>query len=129
MDGPMPEAAKTVAVVGATGFVGRAVVARLTEAGFEDPAEARHRIEGWRSGKARSLRTMAAAEAFEAVFDGVVRQLRKGERVQVPGFGSFAVSKRAARQGRNPKTGETIKIKASKSVRFKVGKELKDKLN
>jgi DNA-binding protein HU-beta len=70
-----------------------------------------------------------AAEAFDAVFDGVVRQLRKGERVQVPGFGSFAVSKRAARLGRNPKTGETIKIKASKSVRFKVGKELKDKLN
>jgi DNA-binding protein HU-beta len=70
-----------------------------------------------------------AAEAFDAVFDGIVRQLRKGERVQVPGFGSFAISKRAARQGRNPKTGETIKIKASKSVRFKVGKELKDKLN
>jgi DNA-binding protein HU-beta len=79
--------------------------------------------------KVEGLTKKQAAEAFDAVFDGVVRQLRKGERVQVPGFGSFAVSKRAARQGRNPKTGETIKIKASKSVRFKVGKELKDKLN
>ena len=70
-----------------------------------------------------------AAEAFDAVFEGITKQLKKGERVQVPGFGSFAISKRAARQGRNPKTGEAIKIKASKSVRFKVGKELKDKLN
>jgi DNA-binding protein HU-beta len=79
--------------------------------------------------KVEGLTKKQAAEAFDAVFDGIVRQLKKGERVQVPGFGSFAISKRAARQGRNPKTGETIKIKASKSVRFKVGKELKDKLN
>jgi DNA-binding protein HU-beta len=49
--------------------------------------------------------------------------------VQIPGFGSFAVSKRAARKGRNPKTGATIQIKASKNVRFKAGKELKDSLN
>jgi DNA-binding protein HU-beta len=79
--------------------------------------------------KVEGLTKKQAAEAFDAVFDGIARQLKKGERVQVPGFGSFALSKRAARQGRNPKTGETIKIKASKSVRFKVGKELKDKLN
>jgi DNA-binding protein HU-beta len=70
-----------------------------------------------------------AAEAFDSVFDTIVKQLKKGERVQVPGFGSFAVSKRAARKGRNPKTGETIKIKASKAARFKMGKELKDALN
>ncbi|HUP21572.1 MAG TPA: HU family DNA-binding protein [Thermoanaerobaculia bacterium] len=79
--------------------------------------------------KVADITKKQAAEAFDAVFDGITRQLRKGERVQVPGFGSFAISKRAARQGRNPKTGEAIKIKASKSVRFKVGKELKDKLN
>lgn len=79
--------------------------------------------------RVEGLTKKQAAEAFDAVFEGIVRQLRKGERVQVPGFGSFAISKRAARQGRNPKTGETIKIKASKSVRFKVGKELKDKVN
>lgn len=70
-----------------------------------------------------------AGEAFDAVFDTIARQLRRGERVQVPGFGSFSVSKRAARQGRNPKTGETIRIRASKGVRFKIGKELKEKLN
>jgi DNA-binding protein HU-beta len=70
-----------------------------------------------------------AADAFDAVFDAITRHLKKGERVQCPGFGSFAVSKRAARQGRNPKTGETIRIKASKGVRFKVGKELKEALN
>jgi DNA-binding protein HU-beta len=76
-----------------------------------------------------SLTKKQAAEAFDAVFDNIVKQLKKGERVQVPGFGSFSVSKRAARKGRNPKTGETIKIKASKAARFKMGKELKESLN
>jgi DNA-binding protein HU-beta len=54
--------------------------------------------------------------------------LEKGDRIQVPGFGSFSVSERAARTGRNPKTGQSIKIAASKNVRFKVGKDLKDSL-
>ena len=70
-----------------------------------------------------------AAEAFGAVFDSIAQQLGSGERVQVPGFGSFAVSHRDARQGRNPKTGATIMIKASNGVRFKIGKELKEQLN
>ena len=70
-----------------------------------------------------------AAEAFDAAIDAISSQLKKGERVQVPGFGSFNVSKRAARKGRNPKTGQAITIKASKNVRFRAGKELKEALN
>ena len=70
-----------------------------------------------------------AADAFEVIIASITKSLKKGERVQLPGFGSFAVSKRGARQGRNPATGATIQIKASKSVRFKMGKDLKDTLN
>jgi DNA-binding protein HU-beta len=70
-----------------------------------------------------------AAEAFEAVFDSIVAALRAGEGAKVPGFGSFSMSERAARKGRNPATGESINIKASKTVRFKVGKELKEAVN
>jgi DNA-binding protein HU-beta len=70
-----------------------------------------------------------AGEAFNAVVESISKALRKGDRVQIPGFGSFTVSKRAARKGRNPATGATITIKASKNVRFKAGKELKDKVN
>lgn len=70
-----------------------------------------------------------AAEAFEAVFDSIVASLRAGEGAKVPGFGSFSLSERAARKGRNPATGESINIKASKTVRFKVGKELKEAVN
>jgi DNA-binding protein HU-beta len=75
------------------------------------------------------LTKKTAGEALEAAIDAVSKALRKGDRVQIPGFGSFAVSKRAARKGRNPATGATINIKASKNVRFKAGKELKDSLN
>ena len=70
-----------------------------------------------------------ATDAFQATIDSISSALRKGERVQIPGFGSFSVSERAARTGRNPATGESIKIKASKNVRFKGGREMKDSLN
>jgi DNA-binding protein HU-beta len=70
-----------------------------------------------------------AAEVLDAVFATISDALRSGEGAKVPGFGSFALSERAARKGRNPATGETIKIKASKTVRFKVGKELKEAVN
>jgi DNA-binding protein HU-beta len=70
-----------------------------------------------------------ATDAFEVIIKSITKSLKKGERVQLPGFGSFSVSRRDARQGRNPATGETIQIKASKSVRFKMGKDLKDTLN
>jgi DNA-binding protein HU-beta len=75
------------------------------------------------------LTKKAAGEALQAAIEAVSKALKKGDRVQMPGFGSFSVSKRGARKGRNPKTGATIQIKASKNVRFKAGKELKDSLN
>lgn len=79
--------------------------------------------------RVEGLNRRQAAEALEAVFATIVDALRSGETAKVPGFGSFSISERAARKGRNPATGEAIKIKASKSVRFKVGKELKEAVN
>ncbi len=67
-----------------------------------------------------------ADKAVNAVFDSIVKGLKKGGKVSLVGFGTFDVRKRKARTGRNPRTGETIKIKASKSVGFKAGKALKD---
>jgi DNA-binding protein HU-beta len=69
-----------------------------------------------------------AGEVFDAIFEHIGKNLATGERVQIAGFGTFTVSERAARQGRNPKTKEAITIAASKNVRFKVGKQLKDSL-
>ena len=69
-----------------------------------------------------------ANEAFESVVEAIVMHLERGERVQVPGLGSFSLGQRAARTGRNPKTGEAISIAASKTVRFKAGKDLKGSL-
>jgi len=70
-----------------------------------------------------------ATAAFEAVFDAITEAVKGGESAKVPGFGSFTLSERAARKGRNPATGQAITIKASKSVRFKAGKELKEAVN
>ena len=81
------------------------------------------------AGGIEGLSKKAAGEACDLVFDTIAKHLKKEERVQVPGFGSFSVSKRAARKGRNPATGASITIKASKNARFKAGKELKDTLN
>ena len=61
--------------------------------------------------------------------DVVTEELKKGEKVQVVGFGTFEVSERAERKGRNPHTGETMEIAASKAPKFKAGKALKDALN
>ena len=70
-----------------------------------------------------------AAEAALGSFVGCVREsLKKSKRLSLVGFGTFSVGKRAARNGRNPQTGQTIKIKASKTVRFKVSQKLKEKL-
>lgn len=71
----------------------------------------------------------AAGKALDATVDAIRTALQKGESVQIIGFGSFGVSKRAARTGRNPRTGEAIKIKASKVPKFTPGKALKDALN
>ncbi len=70
----------------------------------------------------------AAKETLGAVLGTISVSLKKNKKVQLVGFGTFAVSKRGARKGRNPQTGETIKIKASKSVRFKPGLALKKSL-
>jgi DNA-binding protein HU-beta len=70
-----------------------------------------------------------ATAAFEAVFGAITDALKAGESAKVPGFGSFTVNQREARKGRNPATGASITIKASKGVRFKVGKELKEAVN
>ena len=68
-------------------------------------------------------------KALKAVTEVVAEELKKGEKITLVGFGTFEVSERAAREGRNPLTGETIKIAASKSPKFKAGKALKDSLN
>ena len=71
----------------------------------------------------------AANRALEAVFGAVKATLKKGNDVALVGFGTFAVTKRAARVGRNPRTGAAIKIKAAKIPKFRPGKALKDALN
>ena len=69
-----------------------------------------------------------AERAVEAVIEGIKSGLKKGKPVQLVGFGTFKIAHRKARLGVNPKTGEKIKIKASKGVKFSVGKDLKSKL-
>lgn len=70
-----------------------------------------------------------AEKALKAFTDVVAEELKKGEKIQLVGFGTFEVAERPAREGRNPRTGETMKIAASKSPKFKAGKALKDSLN
>ncbi len=69
-----------------------------------------------------------AERAVSLVFEDIVKALRNGDKINISGFGTFAVSERKARTGRNPKTGEAIDIPASKSAKFKAGKSLKDEL-
>ncbi len=68
-------------------------------------------------------------KVYNATFDLYKEELAKGEKVSVAGFGTFKISERSARDGRNPQTGETIHIAASKSVSFKAGNELKSIVN
>ncbi len=70
-----------------------------------------------------------AERAVNALFDDIVGALKQGEKVNISGFGTFSLSTRKARTGRNPKTGETIEISASRAAKFKAGKTLKDSLN
>ena len=78
---------------------------------------------------AADLSKSQAGAALEALLGDITGALSKGERVAIAGFGTFQISERAARQGRNPQTGATIQIAASKNVRFKAGKQLKDAVN
>ncbi len=75
------------------------------------------------------LSKKASAAAVDAFTDTVAKALRKGDKVQLVGFGSFGTVKRAARTGRNPQTGASIKIPASVAPKFKAGKALKDAVN
>ena len=68
-------------------------------------------------------------KALKAFIDVVTDELKNGEKIQLVGFGTFEVSERAAREGRNPQTGKTMKIEACKAPKFKAGKALKDAIN
>ncbi len=75
------------------------------------------------------LSKAAAGRALDCVIAAITKALKKGDTVTLVGFGTFSVRKRSARVGRNPRTGEAIKIKASKAPGFKPGKALKDAIN
>ena len=75
------------------------------------------------------LKKVDAEKAVKAFVDVVTEELKKGGKVQLVGFGTFEVSKRVARDGRNPQTKKTIKIPASNAAKFKAGKALKDAIN
>ena len=79
--------------------------------------------------KVEGITKAQATAAFDAIFDCITDYLKTGDRVQIGGFGSFSVSERAARKGRNPATGASINIPASKNVRFKAASTLKDSVN
>ncbi len=78
---------------------------------------------------AAGLSKADAGRALDGFVGSITKALKKGDTVSLVGFGTFSVKKRAARTGRNPRTGETIKIKASKNPAFKAGKALKDAVN
>lgn len=71
----------------------------------------------------------AASQAIDSMLEGISKSLKKGQKTTLVGFGTFSISKRKARTGRNPQTGETIKIKAKNVVRFKPGTELERTVN
>ncbi|MEW8079727.1 MAG: HU family DNA-binding protein [Candidatus Thiodiazotropha endolucinida] len=71
----------------------------------------------------------AAGRALDGMVDAVTKAMKEGDTLSLVGFGTFSVKERAARDGRNPQTGETIKIKASRIPSFKAGKALKDAIN
>lgn len=78
---------------------------------------------------ASGLSKSQASSAVESVFDSISGALKKGDEVRLVGFGTFSVAKRKASTGRNPRTGEPMKIKASNQPKFKAGKGLKDTVN
>jgi DNA-binding protein HU-beta len=78
---------------------------------------------------ASELKKSEAGRAVDSVFEAIAGALRKGDEVRLVGFGTFSVAQRSASEGRNPRTGEKIKIAASRQAKFKPGKTLKDALN
>jgi len=79
--------------------------------------------------EAADISKAAAGRAVDAVFDGITGSMKKGDSVTLVGFGTFSVGHRAARSGRNPRTGETIQIAEANTPKFKAGKALKDAVN
>ncbi len=79
--------------------------------------------------EAADVSKATATRALDATLENITKELKKGQAVTLVGFGTFTVRKRAARTGRNPKTGETLKIKAARVPGFKAGKALKDAVN
>lgn len=79
--------------------------------------------------KSADISKAAASRSLDAMIEAVKMSLKKNDTVTLVGFGTFSVGVRAARSGRNPRTGETIKIKAAKVPKFKAGKALKDAVN
>jgi len=79
--------------------------------------------------EAADISKAAAARALDGMIDAITGAVKSNDTVSIIGFGTFALSERAARKGRNPKTGEEIQIKASKSPKFKAGKAFKDAVN
>ena len=78
---------------------------------------------------AADISKTSASHALDALLDGITDSLKQGQQVVITGFGTFTAKERAARTGRNPRTGETIQIAASKVAGFKAAKALKDALN
>ncbi len=97
--------------------------ARRFKATPEGVKDRQHLIDVIQSGT--GCTAVAARETMVALLGTISTSLKKNQRVRLSGFGTFSVAKRAARKGRNPRTGEAIRIKASKSVRFKAGRTLK----
>lgn len=79
--------------------------------------------------EAKKITLVSAADLVELIFEAISAELINGGKVSISGFGIFNATSRNARNGVNPKTGEKIQIAASKSVKFRPGKELKDKIN
>ncbi len=86
-------------------------------------------IEGLANKLPGVLNKADAEKAINILLDDIIAALQQGERVNISGFGTFSVSVRQARTGRNPKTGEPIAISASRSAKFRAGKQLRDSLN
>ncbi len=79
--------------------------------------------------EAAGITKSAATKAVDGVFDAITNSLKSGTEVRLVGFGTFVVAQRAATEGRNPRTGEKIKIPASRQPKFRAGKALKDAIN
>jgi integration host factor subunit beta len=81
------------------------------------------------SSRARSVPRREVEAIVHAMFDTLIEALKRGERIEIRGFGSFAVKRRPAREGRNPKTGQKVSVPPRSSPHFTVGKELRERLN